>query len=394
MIGKYDQHYHSLLLPGTYLWKPLGQEVKDAIPVALSGDGTILTTLPNYLRVYEYGTVTDAWEQIASSSDIRDNGGFGHFSVGASSVDGMTHAAGDYQNDYVAVFKYDDQKGGPMLLGQVLTTGRSEGNNKLGKSVALSSNGRILAAGAEKSLFVYRLVDQTKRSNPQWQQMGQTIEAFKDTSLGLSSLGTSGDGMIVAAGAPAWNNNAGCVAVFKYNKDKNRWKLMGQVLKGSKAGKQFGYQVAIADNGNVLAVGVPMPTRRNKSSDAGYVRVYKFNDDANKWERMGQDLVTEAAKVTGNPSHAPLVMSGWSMALSRDGNVVATGGTRTNRGAGVVRVYHYEFQTANDEWVQVGQDLNGKADNEQLGGSLALSADGRVVAVGAIRKSVVYSLEP
>ena len=40
------------------------------------------------------------------------------------------------------------------------------------------------------------------------------------------------------------------------------------------------------------------------------------------------------------------------------------------------------YQKNNDSWLQLGNDLNGKADNEEFGHSVDLNGDGTILAVG------------
>ena len=74
--------------------------------------------------------------------------------------------------------------------------------------------------------------------------------------------------------------------------------------------------------------------------------------------------------------------SGLSMAMSADGSRVAIGallndGTDSN--AGHVRVY----TLTNNAWTQTGGDIDGEAAGDQSGYSVAMSADGSRVAIGA-----------
>ena len=76
--------------------------------------------------------------------------------------------------------------------------------------------------------------------------------------------------------------------------------------------------------------------------------------------------------------------SGDSVSLSADGKVVAIG-ARLNDGNGVsaghVRVYRNIGAAMG--WVQVGDDIDGEAEGDESGGSVSISADGKVVAIGA-----------
>lgn len=73
---------------------------------------------------------------------------------------------------------------------------------------------------------------------------------------------------------------------------------------------------------------------------------------------------------------------GYSVSLSSDGNIVAIGGTINDENgpsSGVVRIY----QNNNGIWTQMGIDIYGDAENDQFGNSVSLSSDGNTVAIGA-----------
>ena len=74
--------------------------------------------------------------------------------------------------------------------------------------------------------------------------------------------------------------------------------------------------------------------------------------------------------------------SGWTVSLSADGSVVAIGAL-TNDGngshAGHVRIY----ENISGTWTQIGADIDGEAASDESGCSVSLSSDGSVVAVGA-----------
>jgi hypothetical protein len=70
--------------------------------------------------------------------------------------------------------------------------------------------------------------------------------------------------------------------------------------------------------------------------------------------------------------------SGSSVSISSDGTIVAIGAP-FNDGKGHVRIYNYD----NSTWSTVGQDIDGEAAGDQSGYSVSLSSDGSVVAIGA-----------
>ncbi|MEJ2384165.1 MAG: hypothetical protein P8Y54_07160 [Xanthomonadales bacterium] len=126
--------------------------------------------------------------------------------------------------------------------------------------------------------------------------------------------------------------------------------------------------MSLSANGNRLAVGAHHDD--GNGSESGRTRVYHWSGSA--WLQLGADIDGEAAE-----DHA-----GVSVALSADGNRVAIGADGNDGngdGSGHVRVYHW----LGTEWMQLGSDLDGEASGDQSGLSVALSADGNVLAVGA-----------
>ena len=74
--------------------------------------------------------------------------------------------------------------------------------------------------------------------------------------------------------------------------------------------------------------------------------------------------------------------SGSSVSLSADGSVVAIGATQNDGNgsdSGHVRIY----KNVNDNWTQVGSDIDGEAAEDSYGISVSLSQDGTIVAIGA-----------
>jgi hypothetical protein len=91
-----------------------------------------------------------------------------------------------------------------------------------------------------------------------------------------------------------------------------------------------------------------------------------------QWVQLGADIDGEAI----------LDESGWSVSFSADGSRVAIGAPKNDGNgtdSGHVRVY----QWVDPNWVQLGNDINGKAQNDLCGTSVSLSADGSRVAIGA-----------
>jgi len=78
---------------------------------------------------------------------------------------------------------------------------------------------------------------------------------------------------------------------------------------------------------------------------------------------------------------------GSTLALSSDGSRLAVGAMENNNSngewAGQVKV----FDWSEDAWIQIGDSLIGEATNEYFGSAVALSADGRRLAIGGPNES-------
>lgn len=97
----------------------------------------------------------------------------------------------------------------------------------------------------------------------------------------------------------------------------------------------------------------------------------KLNYTEGGWLQAGNDVTGEGE---GD-------LSGRSVALSCDGQILAVGAPRNGNNTGHARVY--TIDQATHVWTQIGSDIDGIDENDQAGTAVALSADGRRVALGA-----------
>jgi hypothetical protein len=109
----------------------------------------------------------------------------------------------------------------------------------------------------------------------------------------------------------------------------------------------------------------------NGAEDSGHVRVFDW--DNTTWSQVGDDIDGEAADDD----------SGWSVAISADGNRVAIGAPFNAGNAGSCSGHVRVFDWDNTTWSQVGDDIDGEAAGDDSGWSVAMSADGNRVAIGA-----------
>ena len=144
---------------------------------------------------------------------------------------------------------------------------------------------------------------------------------------------------------------------------------IGSDIDGELAFEQLGTSVALSSNGSVVAIGAR--DKDGNGSNSGHVRLYE--NISGTWQQIGSDIDGEAE---GN-------LSGESVSLSADGSVVAIGAHRNDdngSNSGHVRLYENNGGT----WQQIGRDIDGETAGDLSGFSVSLSADGSVIAIGAI----------
>ena len=250
-----------------------------------------------------------------------------------------------------------------------------------GSSVSLSADGSIVAIGAigndgngsgSGHVRIYKNV------NNNWIKVGSDIDGEAAGDLSGASVSLSADGTIVAIGAYSNDEKGymtGHVRIFK--NVNNSWTQIGSDIDGEAAGDWSAFMeksVSLSADGTIVAIGAQR-NDGNKADgsvieDSGHVRIYRNIN--NNWTQIGSDI--DGADVFD--------LSGNSVSLSSNGSIVAIGSwNRSINGPykGHVRI----FQNTNNNWTQIGSDIDGEADGDHSGYSVSLSADGSTVAIGA-----------
>ena len=349
--------------------------------VSLSSDGSIVAiggrrndengSNAGHARVYQYANST--WSQLGS--DIDGEAPYDHFGQSVSlSSDGTILAVGAYGNSgsglkagHVRVYEYSG--GSWSQLGSDIEDGTYKDNS--GWSVALSSDGSIVAIGAPGGISSYAgRVRIFEYSGGSWSQLGSDIDGEAADDNSGYSVSLSSDGSIVAIGArynDGTASGAGHVRVYEYS--GSSWSQLGSDIDGEAAGDNSGYSVSLSSDGSIVAIGAIY--NDGTGTSAGHVRVYEWNGSS--WSQLGSDIDGEV--VSDNLGH--------SVSISSDGTIVAIGAIGndgTASGAGHVRVYQY----VNSTWTQIGSDIDGETANDNSGYSVSFSSDGSIVAIGAI----------
>ena len=201
----------------------------------------------------------------------------------------------------------------PQQLGQSING--LNANNYSGSAVSLSSNGQIVAIGA----YGYNEVVTSQSLNGQvrvfqnnsgsWEQMGGDINGETNEHFG-SSVALSSDGLILAIGAPGNDDNApGLVQVFQYSDDS--WNQKGEDIIGAEQADRLGEAIALSNNGQIIAVG-----SKQAISYKGNVRVFQYESDA--WNPLG-DVIDGQEEPDFFGNSVALSSDGHTLAVGAEG---------------------------------------------------------------------------
>ena len=385
-----------------------------------------MQTAPPKVPYDESGTSGDlantevVWEQLGGDiigTDPRHHLG----ETVALSRDGKTLAVAipgaNNAEGQVQVFALKGDGSGWAFMGQ-----RLDGQGQFGVSLALSSDGNILAVGGNlatnDNLFgaetghvhVYQFFEN------EWQEMGDPLEGDEiDESMGWS-VALSGDGLKLAVGSPMYANENGRIQMFYFH--NNTWTRAGpQVVPHRHHG--VGYAVALSEDAEHVAVlstkndhgeavhSVTAFTRTNHTHwiemgepmedlgdalDSAVARGLSMSGDgmtvavaSHYSQNAGKDAVTVfrygqsswdvLGRIQMNGRYDDDEADRISVSLDYDGSVIAIGHSRTG-GDGMVRVYTTEDMTP------IGQTIDG---TDAFGECVALSGDGKTMAVGSGR---------
>jgi Flp pilus assembly pilin Flp len=326
-------------------WTQLGREVGsgdlDTHAVVLSADGRILAvgflgdqfTHAGVVQVFEW--INGDWSQLGNDIDGEMDQSYFGADVALSS-DGSILAVGGPRNKvhgdwtgHVRVFEWEN--GAWTQMGNDIDG--EEAKDQMGSSVALSSDGMILAAGSRNALEGKGHVQIFEWSNDAWNQIGDKIvgENMKDWFGGGSGVDLSSDGMIVAISSIS-NCDNGCnsghVRIFEW--ENGAWTQLGNAIVGEAAEDRSGSCVDLSSDGMIVAVGAY--ANDGNGSSSGHIRIFEWiNED---WKQRGNDI----------DGDAPSNFFGLFGALSSDGSIVAggaSGNDDADQNSGHVKVYKW-----------------------------------------------------
>ena len=388
---------------------------------------------------------------ILGSSDA-----FGQ-SVSLSS-DGTTVAAGLMFGGMTRVFKYNGNDW--IQLGDSIITYNDRSGSDM--AISLSSDGTIIAIGAYHGTGVYGTLYSYRgdtriyqyNGSSTWTQLGQNIGGEANSDYFGSMVSLSSDGTIVAIGAE-YNDGTpflsarGHVRVFKYqtitdtdwtnynainfsftgispyNKpivaaggdanpvpDKNYWVQMGADIDGEGANYSASV-VSLSKDGTTVAIG------------GTYVRVYQYktitdatwaNYNATDFSYNGISPYNKPVLAAGGDANPVSGKYYWvqmggefdrfasnrdtraiSLSKNQYGTILAIGDSNAYNTAGRVIIFQYDSdkiinvtdQSNNNfgpiGWRRLGQDIVGEYAGDDSGTAISLSDDGTTIAIGAFQ---------
>jgi len=249
-------------------------------------------------------------------------------------------------------------------------------SDNFGRGVSLSADGLTLAVGGyghdnEETGLNTGHVEVYHFENGSWIQLGGDIvgEDEYDNFGWIVSL--SADGLVLAVGAYGNSKNllrymTGHARVYFF--DGEEWIQRGRDIEGEARGDYSATTVSLAADGLSIAIGAQF--NDGNGSRSGHARVYYFNDD--QWIQRGGDIDGEHED---NYSGGSVSLSGNGLTLA----VGAGGNDGNGEDSGHVRVFQFE----DNQWTQLGRDIDGENAGDKSGVSVSLSTDGFTVAVGA-----------
>jgi hypothetical protein len=234
--------------------------------------------------------------------------------------------------------------------------------SKIGLVCAISENGNTVALGDP---YVNNAVTVHTRSGTTW-SLETTI-----TSAGGHSVALSSDGNTLAIGDTIGNSSKGQVKV--YTRTGTTWTLQSTLTDSTGAsGDALGTSVALADNGNTLAVGAPQDDI-SAVTNQGSVVVYT---------RSGSTW-TQAHRLTYSAAAAQDYF-GQSVSINGAGDRIVVGTSQDDVGINADRGSLVVFDYASSVWDETTTllEASGQA-SDKLGSSVAISDDGNYIVGGA-----------
>lgn len=248
--------------------------------------------------------------------------------------------------------------------------------DRLGRSLGLSADGQRMAVGSGNKVLVF------ERANGQWTEHAALPDPRPLLLLGFGfRLALSGDGNTLAVGAEGSFDRPGFVYVYARN--AAGWQDIPVELMSDQYSDRYAHALALSHAGDTLLVGAPTSTASAPPATPGVVHV--FTRTTGVWSRHTSLVATSEGDGDGFGTRVALSADGLTAAVGaqfEDGSALVVNGAqdngRLNSGAAHV------FVNSAGTWTQQAYIKAFNASEfDEFGHALALSGDGRTLAVGS-----------
>ena len=261
---------------------------------------------------------------------------------------------------------------GPDILG-------TSNGDEFGEAVSISSDGSRIAVSGPRHDGAKGHVRVFDWDGSSWNQVGSDIDgnAANDAIGTRSGLSLSSDGSRIAIGAKDGSNGTTRTGYVKiYDLVSNNWVQVGPDIKGDYNQHYFGVSIDMTPDGLRIAIGASGADLSNTQQNYGEIRVYDYQviSGTATWTQVGNSIWGETGRSFGN----------YKISFSSDGSRLAVGNPNENINgdnyAGQTKV----FELSGNTWSQIGSDINGSAEDDYMGYSTSISADGSRLATSAV----------
>lgn len=198
----------------------------------------------------------------------------------------------------------------------------------------------------------------------QWAELGSPIDASNNFEEFGTVTEMSGDGTVIACGAPQkrlGNDRPGAVRVYKYL--NGSWFQIGNELCGNNSDR-FGSAISLSEDGLTLGLGMRSHRDARVGSNSGMALVFRWNGVA--WAQLGDTI--KGTQVSEN--------LGYSVSLSSDGNTFVCASpffdSNSFNNNGKLQAFTWNGTT----WLAKGSPIEGLNNDRLSNYSLHLSGDG------------------
>lgn len=223
-------------------------------------------------------------EAGGSSSEEGPECGFGRALALSSDGNTLLIGAPRQEEQQGAAWIYTRSAGKWSRTAELTGTGETP-KGRFGRAVALSADGTTALISAPGDSAGRGRVWAFKLSGTSWSPQGEAFVGSGELGEGHfgSSLALSGDGNTALIGAPGDSAHLGAAWVFK--RSGETWSEEGSKLTGAGASSEahFGGSVALSGDGSTALIGA-----RNQSEDAGAAWV--FTQASTGWSQQGSPL--------------------------------------------------------------------------------------------------------